>query len=196
LATAGNLVFQGNVIGEFAAYAADHGKRLWAFPTQTGMTIGPVTYEIDAEPYVSIAVGWGTVTGILGGPTVAPLQMKNRSRLLTFRLGASAQLPDLPESVPVPLPDVPEQRASVNTILEGHRFFATSCLVCHGFSAVSGGLVPDLRYSDQRVYAEWAAIALGGSRYSNGMPPFGGIVTAEQSQAIKAYIIDRAHALR
>ena len=109
-ATAGNLVFQGNVICEFAAYAADHGKRLWAFPTQTGMTIGPVTYEIDAEPYVSIAVGWGTVTGILGGPTVAPLQMKNRSRLLTFRLGASAQLPDLPESVPVPLPDVPEQR--------------------------------------------------------------------------------------
>ena len=196
LATAGSLVFQGNIIGEFAAYSADKGERLWAFPTQTGVTAGPVTYEIDAEQYVSVAVGWGTVTGLLGGPTVAPLQMKNRSRVLTFRLGASAQLPDLPDSVPVPLPDVPEQSASVDTILEGHRIFATRCMVCHGFSAVSGGVVPDLRYSTAQTYSDWDAIVIGGSRSSNGMPPFAGVVTLEQSQAIKAYIIDRAHALR
>ncbi len=195
LATAGNLVFQGNISGEFVAYTADDGDRLWAFPTQTGITAGPVTYAIDGEQYVSVAVGWGTLTGILGGPTVAPLQMKNRSRVLTFRLGASAQLPDLPEPLPVPLPDVPEQRASDNTILEGHRVFAQRCLVCHGFSAISGGLVPDLRYSGKQVYAEWDAIVLGGSRSSNGMPPFAGVVAPEQSQAIKAYIIDRAHAL-
>jgi alcohol dehydrogenase (cytochrome c)/quinohemoprotein ethanol dehydrogenase len=55
LATAGNLVFQGNIIGEFAAYAADNGERLWAFPTQTGVTAGPVTYAIDGEQYVSVA---------------------------------------------------------------------------------------------------------------------------------------------
>ena len=195
LASAGNLVFQGNISGEFVAYTADDGDRLWAFPTQTGITAGPVTYAIDGEQYVSVAVGWGTLTGILGGPTVAPLQMKNRSRVLTFRLGASAQLPDLPEPLPVPLPDVPEQRASDNTILEGHRVFAQRCLVCHGFSAISGGLVPDLRYSGKQVYAEWDAIVLGGSRSSNGMPPFAGVVAPEQSQAIKAYIIDRAHAL-
>ena len=59
-----------------------------------------------------------------------------------------------------------------------------------------GGLVPDLRYSNQQTYAEWDAIVIGGSRSSNGMPLFAGVVTPEQSQAIEAYIIDRAHALR
>ena len=132
---------------------------------------------------------------MLGGPGVAPLQMKNRSRVLTFRLGASAQLPVLPEPEPVPLPDVPEQRASDNTVLEGHRVFAQRCLVCHGFGAISGGLVADLRYSDKQVYAQWDAIVLGGSLSSTGMPPFAGVITPQQSQAIKAYIIDRAHAL-
>ena len=195
LATAGNLVFQGNIIGEFVAYTADDGDRLWAFPTQTGITAGPVTYAIDGEQYVSVAVGWGTATAMLGGPGVAPLQMKNRSRVLTFKLGASAQLPDLPDPVPVPLPDVPEQRASDNTVLEGHRVFAQRCMVCHGLGAVSGGIAPDLRYSDQQVYAEWDAIVLGGSLSSTGMPPFAGVITPQQSQAIKAYIIDRAHAL-
>ena len=68
--------------------------------------------------------------------------------------------------------------------------------VCHGYSAVSGGLVPDLRYSSEQDYSEWDAIVLGGSRSSNGIPPFAGVVTSAQSPAIKAYIIDRAHALR
>jgi len=89
LSTAGNLVFQGNVIGEFVAYSADKGERLWSFATQTGITAGPVSYELDGEQYVSVAVGWGTLLGILGGPTVAPLQMRNRSRVLTFRLGGA-----------------------------------------------------------------------------------------------------------
>jgi len=83
LATGGNLVFQGNIVGEFVAYSANKGERLWAFPTQTGITAGPVTYEIDGEQYVSVAVGWGTLMGMLAGPTTAPLQMTNRSRVLT-----------------------------------------------------------------------------------------------------------------
>ncbi len=116
--------------------------------------------------------------------------------MLTFRLGASAQLPKLPDAAPLPLPDAPKQTTNDAMVLTGHRVFAERCLVCHGYGAVSGGLVPDLRYSQAQVYAEWDAIVLGGSRSSNGMPPFAGIVTAEQSQAIKAYIIDRAHALR
>ncbi|MFQ5547038.1 MAG: PQQ-dependent dehydrogenase, methanol/ethanol family [Woeseia sp.] len=196
LATAGNLVFQGNIIGEFVAYAADTGERLWAFPTQTGITAGPVTFEIGDRQYVSVAVGWGTAMGMLGGPTALALQMKNRSRVLTFRLGASGRLPELPAAPPPPAPDVPEQTASAASVRQGHRVFANRCMVCHGFSAVSGGLTPDLRYSDKRVFAEWDAIVLGGSQSSTGMPGFAGVVTLEQSQAIKAYIIDRAQSLR
>jgi mono/diheme cytochrome c family protein len=97
---------------------------------------------------------------------------------------------------PPAAPEVPEQTASAETIDQGRRVYTERCLVCHGYSVVSGGLTPDLRYSDAQVYSEWDAIVLGGSRSSNGMPPFAGVVTPEQSQAIKAYIIDRAHALR
>jgi len=196
LATAGNLVFQGNIVGEFVAYSADKGERLWAFPTQTGITAGPVTYEIDGEQYVAVAVGWGTLMGMLAGPTTVPLQMSNRSRVLTFRLAANGKLPEVPAVSPPAAPEVPEQTASAETIDQGRRVYTERCLVCHGYSVVSGGLTPDLRYSDAQVYSEWDAIVLGGSRSANGMPPFAGVVTSEQSQAIKAYIIDRAHALR
>src|SRR5207248_7976238 len=34
LSTAGNLVFQGQGTGEFAAYAADTGKKLWSIQTK------------------------------------------------------------------------------------------------------------------------------------------------------------------
>jgi PQQ-dependent dehydrogenase (methanol/ethanol family) len=196
LATAGNLVFQGNIVGEFVAYSADKGERLWAFPTQTGITAGPVTYEIDGKQYVAVAVGWGTLMGLLAGPTTVPLQMNNRSRVLTFRLAASGQLPELPAVSPPAAPEVPEQTASAETVDQGRRVYTERCLVCHGYSVVSGGLTPDLRYTKAQVYAEWDAIVLGGSRSANGMPPFAALLSAKQSQAVKAYIIDRAHALR
>jgi len=196
LATAGNLVFQGNIVGEFVAYSADKGERLWAFPTQTGITAGPVTYEIDGEQYVAVAVGWGTLMGMLAGPTTVPLQMSNRSRVLTFRLAANGKLPELPAVSAPAAPEVPEQTASAETTEQGRRVYTERCLLCHGYSVVSGGLTPDLRYSNAQVYAEWDAIVLGGSRSANGMPPFAGLLSAEQSQAVKAYIIDRAQALR
>jgi mono/diheme cytochrome c family protein len=134
--------------------------------------------------------------GLLAGPTTVPLQMTNRSRVLTFRLGATGQLPDLPDVSPPEMPEVPEQKANAETIDQGRRLYTERCLVCHGYSVVSGGLTPDLRYSNAQIYAEWDAIVIGGSRSANGMPPFAGVLTPEQSQAVKAYIIDRAHALR
>jgi quinohemoprotein ethanol dehydrogenase len=102
----------------------------------------------------------------------------------------------LPVVSPPAAPEFPEQTASAVTIDQGRRLYTERCLVCHGYSVVSGGLTPDLRYSDTQVYAEWDAIVLGGSRSVNGMPPFAGLLSTEQSQAVKAYIIDRAHALR
>jgi glucose dehydrogenase len=37
LATAGNLVFHGNSTGEFVAYRATDGQKLWSAPTQAGV---------------------------------------------------------------------------------------------------------------------------------------------------------------
>jgi len=195
LTTAGNLVFQGNVIGELVAYSADMGERLWSFATQTGITAGPVSYELDGEQYVSVAVGWGTLLGILGGPTVAPLQMQNRSRVLTFRLDAAKELPPLPTTVVRREPEVTTPVGSDQQIATGHAVYVKRCLACHGFGVVSGGLVQDLRLSSEAVHAQWNDIVLGGQRQPLGMPAFAGILTAAEAEAVRMYVVDRARAL-
>jgi len=195
LTTSGNLVFQGNVIGELVAYSADAGERLWSFNTQTGVTAGPVSFELDGEQYVSVAVGWGTLLGILGGPTVAPLQMQNRSRVLTFRLDGKHSLPPLPAKIVHREPEVTGPAGSEAQIAAGHEVYVDRCLSCHGFSAVSGGLVPDLRLSIAAVHEQWDAIVLGGQRQPLGMPAFADILSVEDSQAVRMYVIERARAL-
>ena len=84
LATAGNLVFQGSLIGEFAAYNATTGERLWQFPAQTGIAAAPVSYAVNGEQYISVAVGWGTMFSLVGGEMTASLGLKNYSRILSF----------------------------------------------------------------------------------------------------------------
>ena len=97
LSTAGNLVFQGNVGGEFVAYNAADGTKLWSFPSQTGIVAAPATYSIGNEQYVTVLAGWGGTYAIsggdasrLGGPAI------NRSRVLAFKLGGTAALPEPP----------------------------------------------------------------------------------------------------
>jgi PQQ-dependent dehydrogenase (methanol/ethanol family) len=194
LSTAGNLVFHGNIVGEFGAYSADRGELLWSFPTQTGVAAGPVSYELNGEQYVSVAVGWGTILATLGGPGAAALGLENRSRVLTFRLGGTAALPAPAEAEQQPPVEPPELLASSETVTQGHRLYAFRCAVCHGLSAISGGVLPDLRRSSPQTFAEWDAIVLGGARAQQGMPAYNGILTPEESQAIMAYVVHRAHA--
>src|SRR5262249_23528446 len=60
LATAGNLVFQGQITGEFVAYAADTGKKLWSIQTKSVIDSIPVTFSVNGEQYVITFVGWGS----------------------------------------------------------------------------------------------------------------------------------------
>ena len=66
LSTAGNLVFQGEAGGEFAAYTADTGRKLWSAYANTGIMAPPVTYEVDGEQYVTVVGGWGIQVGAGG----------------------------------------------------------------------------------------------------------------------------------
>lgn len=194
LATAGNLVFQGNMQGELAAYSADRGDKLWAFQTQTGITAAPITFELDGEQYVSVAVGWGTIVGLLGGPTQEPLGLENRSRVLTFKLGGTAVLPEPIASRHLSPPEPPEQMATEQLVERGHALYAERCMVCHGVGAISGNVLPDLRYSGKGVFDRWDQVVIDGALENIGMPGFEGVMSVEDSQAIKAYVIDRAQA--
>ena len=61
MVTGGGLVFTGTMTGEFQAYNADTGERLWQFQTGSGIIGQPVTYEMDGRQYVTIASGVGGV---------------------------------------------------------------------------------------------------------------------------------------
>ncbi len=57
LATAGGLVFHGNIQGWFKALDAQTGKVLWQFNAGSGITQGAITYEIDGKQYVAVVSG-------------------------------------------------------------------------------------------------------------------------------------------
>ncbi|WP_044590598.1 PQQ-dependent dehydrogenase, methanol/ethanol family [Bradyrhizobium sp. LTSPM299] len=57
LTTGGNLVFSGNLHGDFRAIDAKDGKVLWSKNLGSGIGAGPVTYSVDGKQYVAIVVG-------------------------------------------------------------------------------------------------------------------------------------------
>ena len=59
MTTAGNLLFQGLATGEFQAYAADSGKRLWSVQTGSAINASPSTYSVKGTQYVLMPIGSG-----------------------------------------------------------------------------------------------------------------------------------------
>ena len=57
LSTAGDLVFVGQIDGNFVALDAATGKELWRFQTGAATSGGPITYSINGEQYVAVANG-------------------------------------------------------------------------------------------------------------------------------------------
>jgi alcohol dehydrogenase (cytochrome c) len=57
LSTGGNLVFYGNLHGDFHAINATNGKILWKKNLGSGIGAGPVTYAVDGKQYVAVVVG-------------------------------------------------------------------------------------------------------------------------------------------
>jgi alcohol dehydrogenase (cytochrome c) len=72
MSTAGDLVFTGNLMGEFMAFDADNGHKLWGFRTGSGIVSMPITYEWKGKQYVTLTSGGATVYGALGGDPNLP----------------------------------------------------------------------------------------------------------------------------
>jgi len=71
--------------------------------------------------------------------------------------------------------------------------YSTHCARCHGFTAQGTGFLPDLRYSPRDVHESWDSIVLNGAFGAKGMAGFGDLIDAEDSRAIHAYVVNRAH---
>jgi alcohol dehydrogenase (cytochrome c)/quinohemoprotein ethanol dehydrogenase len=194
LTTAGNLVVQGTAGGEVVVYRADNGEKLWSTAARTGVLAGPVSYEAGGEQYIAVAVGWGGVFSLAPGEIgLMSGRVGNISRILAFKLGGDAELPPA-----APLPaltfDPPELEADDETVARGKFLYHRHCVVCHGDAAVSGGLLPDLRASpvinDSHLFS---SIVLDGARGPLGMVSFAAELDGEDAEAVRAYLIARAH---
>ena len=196
MATAGNLVFQGDAEGAFSAYAADTGEKLWSVRTGSSITAAPATYALDGNQYVVIPVGSGGGIQFVYPKLGSTEESRGPTRLLAFTLEGSAAMPTKPV-VPRELPEQPELHASQETIDTGRQIYAWECAGCHGKDAVArvGGSVPDLRYSDSQAHARWHGIVIGGAMRAGGMPGYEEL-SVEESEALRAYALSRAAELR
>src|SRR6266446_5450416 len=209
LSTAGNLVFQGQGTGEFAAYAADSGKKVWSIKTGSAIDSVPVTFSLNGEQYVITAVGWGSGSRLFApARTMAtPESKRGPVRLYAFKVGAKSPFPYPKVEIP-PVPKPPEQKVSEEIIRKGEKLYGTFvCDGCHspgldGSGAwVLDGAVPDLRYMPPDAHKDWYQIVLGGSHWDKGMPGFADPpkfafpsdkMTVADADALHAYVIDGA----
>ena len=191
LATAGNLTFEGTAGGNFEAYSADRGVKLWSFPAQTGVMAGPVTYEAGGEQYVAVLAGWGGVFPLAAGEvSFASGHVRNVSRMLVFRLGGRASLPPAQATEQPPLTALPNAANSAS-IRKGEHLFQSYCAECHGDVAVSGGVLPDLRRSSALTDDTWFEIVLRGDLQPEGMVSFSKELSHDDAAAIRSYVIFR-----
>lgn len=194
LATAGNLVFQGSAAGELQAFRANDGQKLWSMPLQTGIIAPPITYRIDNEQYIAILAGWGGAYPLAAGElSFISGRVQNISRLMVFKLNGKTQLPTAPtiKTLTFAPPALP---LSPTDFHEAELLFARHCSSCHGDSAVSGGITPDLRASPiLSQQAAWETV-LKGALLNAGMPDFSSRLDQSKSEAIRAYVANRAHA--
>lgn len=63
VATAGGLVFTGEGDGDFDAFDAASGRKLWTFNCGAGVNAPPITYAIEGRQYVAVAAGGSKIWG-------------------------------------------------------------------------------------------------------------------------------------
>ena len=174
MTTAGNLVFYGTALGEFAAYHARSGEKLWAFDTGLGIISSPITYAIDGIQYVSLLVGYGA-SAALGLPAFRHGWKfgEQPRRLLTFTLDGDRQLPLASEPehevLPVRIADFVPDAAKAEL---GYAIYHTACAGCHGMTLNATSVAPDLRESVVSADRQAFKVVVRSGVIQRGMPEF------------------------
>lgn len=191
LTTAGNLVFQAGEDDMFNAYDAATGERLWSSDLHISGA-APITYALDGEQYVAIAVGISGGFASEGGPVAHDWHLPSISRVQVFKLGGKAEIPPPPEvdrTMPKPAPVT----ASAEVVHRGEVVYQRHCAYCHGDGFRTGGPTPDLRRSSAQVHDIWQDIVRGGILKSLGMVSFADYVSEQDAEAIRQYALSEAN---
>lgn len=194
MTTAGNLVFQGTSLGRFRAYTADTGKQLLDLDMQSGIVSAPSTFRVDGIQYVAFMTSKGgafpLVAGVAGGAT---RKIPNIPRLVVLTIGGTGKLPAPPTTTTLAW-DPPPMTASATQVMAGKAQFGRYCMVCHGDSAIGNGFTPDLRVSGTLANAvAWKGVVIDGALKDRGMVSFAKVLTPQDAEAIRAYVIERSN---
>ena len=194
LATAGDLVFQGNSVGDVNAHDADTGETLWTFNAFTAFLAPPVSYLIDGVQYIAILAGTGGGGALFTGevPHLASVKYGNFGKLLVFKLGGDAELPP-PTVIDRTIPEQPESTASAEEVQMGKEAYHLHCAVCHGAMVKSSGVIKDLRLMQPETHKIYKEIVLGGVYAAQGMASFSDLLNETDIEYIRAFIINRAN---
>ena len=191
LTTAGNLVFQGTADGRFIAYNAATGAKLWETPVGTGVVAAPATYMVDGVQYVSVAVGWGGVFGIMLRAT----ELNSPGTVYTFALGGKASPPNFVKYQTEGL--LEGVKYDPKDVQEGTLLYLSNCVFCHGVPGVDkGGNVRNLGYVPKEVITNLKDIVFNGPFKDRGMPDFTGKLKEEDILKLQAFIQGTADAVR
>jgi PQQ-dependent dehydrogenase (methanol/ethanol family) len=189
LATAGNLVFQGDAEGQLRAYDSRTGKALWRYDVGEGVVAAASTYAVGGQQYVALMVGYGG-SGPLFQHWALPDRPRLPGRLMVFKLGGTDADPPFPKPPPRTL-DLANVRSDGDPAA-GNLLFNQNCLVCHSSNA-SGRYLPDLQTSPMIASPEaFRTVVLGGALGADGMVSFARFLTPAQAESIRAYIIQES----
>ena len=194
LSTAGGLVFHGGRGTQVVATDAVTGEYLWSSDTQTGAWAPPITYALDGEQYIAFAVGFGGGLAAEGGPVAHSWKVPNISRVLVYKLGGTHKLPPVPDDNRV-LPKPAPVTADAGVLQRGEVVYQRHCSYCHGDGLRTGGVTPDLRWSNESIHKVWQDIVRGGILETRGMVSFAEYVSEEDAEAIRQYVLAEANRL-
>jgi PQQ-dependent dehydrogenase (methanol/ethanol family) len=200
LATAGNLVWEGTGDGRFVAYDARSGKILWERFVGLGILAPPVTYRVDGKQYIAVAAGWGGVPGASsGGPGGAASRHEQIGRVFAFTLDGRDDI-SLPPSRVLRKPVGHEIPLTISTeqIAQGQKLFNLNCARCHNERFPNNpGILPDLRLSAKETLTFLFSSIVRDGIYAKakGMPSFKDMLSDEEVEYIRAYIISASRKL-
>ena len=193
LATAGDLVFQGQADGYINAYGASDGRRVWSYYAATAALGTPITFAIGKTQYIAILTG--PLHGAPGGfgSMAARFGWDSRihpRRLLVFVLDGKAKLPPTPPPMFAQPLDGPQMEVDEALVKEGIQQWSR-CQLCHGPGAVAGGTAPDLRASVVPLNPALFSLTVRTGIEARGMPKFTELNDRELD-ALRHYIRYRA----
>jgi alcohol dehydrogenase (cytochrome c)/quinohemoprotein ethanol dehydrogenase len=144
-----------------------------------------VSYSVDGAQYIAVVAGQGGFGGYW-----AP----NYARLLVYKLGGTATLPP-PAAYTPPVLNPPPNFGDEGMHEVGEARYDEHCNSCHGGNVGRvSNIFPDLRYAAALSVPElFKAIVIDGALQADGMVSFKKVLTMEDAEAIRSYVVTLAN---